>query len=92
MPARDPKTSDIPWPQPQITQANYKQYAKPGWTVTTPGTVEQPRSTHYTEKDLNSLFTHPERKAAGLLGTASLVGAPALAGHPRARVGVSPTT
>ena len=26
-----PKVSDIPWPQPQITQANYKQYAKPGW-------------------------------------------------------------
>ena len=60
-----PKVSDIPWPQPQITQANYKQYAKPGWTVTTPGTVEQPRSTHYSEKDMNSLFTHPERKAKG---------------------------
>ncbi len=60
-----PKVSDIPWPQPQITQANYKQYAKPGWTLETPGTVEQPRSTHYTEKDLSSLFTHPERKAKG---------------------------
>ena len=60
-----PKMFDIPWPQPQITQANYKQYARPGWTVTTPGTVEQPRSTHYSEKDMNSLFTHPERKAKG---------------------------
>jgi len=60
-----PKVSDIPWPQPQITQANYKRYARPGWTVTTPGTVEQPRSTHYSEKDMNSLFTHPERKAKG---------------------------
>jgi ribose transport system substrate-binding protein len=59
------KVSDIPWPQPQITQANYKQYAKPGWTLTTPGTVEQPRSTHYSEKDLDSLFTHPDRKAKG---------------------------
>ena len=60
-----PKVSDIPWPQPQITQANYRQYARPGWTLTTPGTVEQPRSTHYTERELNSLFTHPERKAKG---------------------------
>ena len=60
-----PKVSDIPWPQPQITQANYKQYAKPGWTLTTPGTVEQPRSTHYSDRDLDSLFTHPERKAKG---------------------------
>jgi len=60
-----PKVSDIPWPQPQITQANYKLYAKPGWTLTTPGTVEQPRSTHYSDRDLDSLFTHPERKAKG---------------------------
>ena len=60
-----PKVSDIPWPQPQITNANYKQYVKPGWTVTTPGTVEQPRSTHYSEREMNSLFTHPERKAKG---------------------------
>ena len=60
-----PKVSDIPWPQPQITPANYKQYAKPGWTVTTPGTVEQPRSTHYSEREMDSLFAHPERKAKG---------------------------
>ena len=60
-----PKVSDIPWPQPQITQANYKQYAKPGWTLTTPGTVEQPRSTHYSESEMDSLFAHPERKAKG---------------------------
>ena len=60
-----PKVSDMVWPQPQITQANYKRYARPGWTVTTPGTVEQPRSTHYSEKDMDSLFTHPERKAKG---------------------------
>lgn len=60
-----PKVSDIPWPQPQITPANYKQYAKPGWTLTTPGTVEQPRSTHYSEREMDSLFAHPERKAKG---------------------------
>ena len=60
-----PKVSDIPWPQPQITPANYKQYARPGWTLTTPGTVEQPRSTHYSEREMDSLFTHPERKAKG---------------------------
>ena len=60
-----PKVSDIPWPQPQITQANYKEYARPGWTLTTPGTVEQPRSTHYSEREMDSLFTHPERKAKG---------------------------
>jgi ribose transport system substrate-binding protein len=59
------KVSDIPWPQPQITPANYKQYAKEGWTLTTPGTVEQPRSTHWAEKDLDSLFNHPEKKTGG---------------------------
>ena len=30
-----------------------------------PGTVEQPRSTHYSEREMNSLLTHPERKAKG---------------------------
>ena len=60
-----PKVSDIPWPQPQITQQNYKLYARPGWQVTTPGTVEQPKATEYTAQELNSLFTHPEKKAAG---------------------------
>ncbi len=60
-----PKVSDIPWTQPQITPANYKQFVKPGWTLETPGTVEQPRSTHYSERELDSLFTHPERKAKG---------------------------
>ena len=66
-----PKVSDIPWPQPQITQANYKQYAKPGWTVTTPGTVEQPARRTTAREDLNSLFTHPERKAKGFSTTRS---------------------
>ncbi|HEY7206730.1 MAG TPA: substrate-binding domain-containing protein [Gaiellaceae bacterium] len=60
-----PKTTDIPWPQPLITPANLKQYAKSGWTSTTPGTVEQPRSTFWRTSDLNSLFTFPNRKLGG---------------------------
>jgi ribose transport system substrate-binding protein len=58
------KTTDIPWPQPLITPANYKQYSNPSWTLETPGTVEQPVSTFWKDKDLDSLFVHPERKAA----------------------------
>lgn len=58
------KTSDIPWPQPQINSSNYKQYSNSSWTIDTPGTVEQPVSTFWTDKDLDSLFVHPERKAA----------------------------
>jgi hypothetical protein len=58
------KTTDIPWPQPQISEANYKQYSNPSWTLETPGTVEQPVSTFWKERDLDSLFVHPNRKAA----------------------------
>ncbi len=59
------KTSDIPWPQPLITPANLSQYVKPGWTLDTPGTAEQPRSTLFAKKDLDSLFTFPTRKLDG---------------------------
>jgi ribose transport system substrate-binding protein len=58
------KTTDIPWPQPQINEGNYKQYSNPSWTLETPGTVEQPVSTFWKERDLDSLFVHPNRKAA----------------------------
>jgi ribose transport system substrate-binding protein len=60
-----PKLNHIPWPQPQITAANLSQYARPGWTLATPGAAEQPASTFWKEKDLDSLFTFPKRKTGG---------------------------
>jgi len=60
-----PKTDDIPWPQPQINSSNLSQFVKPSWTPDTPGTAEQPASTNWSNRDLNSLFNHPERKAPG---------------------------
>lgn len=60
-----PKVNHIPWPQPQITNATVNQYAKPGWSLTTPGAAEQPRATHYSEKDLGSIFRSPNLKTGG---------------------------
>lgn len=58
-----PRTNMIPWPQPLVTSANLDQYVQPGWTLGTPGDVEQARSTYWSDKDLDSLFNHPDRKA-----------------------------
>ncbi len=59
------KTNHIPWPQPQITNATVGQYVRPGWTLATPGAAEQPRSTHYSEADLDSVFNKPNLKTGG---------------------------
>lgn len=60
-----PKLNHIPWPQPQISNGNIGQYAKSNWTLATPGAAEQPNSTFWSEKDLNSLFRFPGRKTGG---------------------------
>ncbi|HET9518536.1 MAG TPA: substrate-binding domain-containing protein [Actinoplanes sp.] len=60
-----PRTNMIPWPQPQITAANLSQYVQPQWTLDTPGTVEQPAATYWADNDLDSLFTHPDRRTDG---------------------------
>ncbi len=57
-----PKLSDIMWPHPLLTNANVSNYAQPGWTLDTPGTVENPKPTWLTDKNLDLLFSRPERK------------------------------
>ncbi|HET9518086.1 MAG TPA: substrate-binding domain-containing protein [Actinoplanes sp.] len=57
-----PKANAIPLPQPLITGADLDRYVQPGWTLATPGDVEQDRSSYVTEQDLDTKFNHPDRK------------------------------
>ena len=51
-----PKFSSIVWPAPLVTSANLSKYAKPDWTIDTPGTVDN--KPVFSDKQLNAFFTN----------------------------------
>ncbi|HET9519373.1 MAG TPA: hypothetical protein VFO77_16740 [Actinoplanes sp.] len=46
------------------SNTHLNRFVQPGWTLDTPGDVEQPPDTYWSEKDMDSLFNHPDRKPA----------------------------
>ena len=58
-----PKVSQLIWRHPIVsTRAQMQSYVNKTWTPDTIGTVENPKSTWWTDKDLDRFFTHPDRK------------------------------
>ena len=57
-----PKINQLIWRHPTANVKTIKSYVKPGWTADTIGTVENPKSTWWTDRDLDKFFNHPERK------------------------------
>ena len=57
-----PKINQLIWRHPTANAKTIKLYVKPGWTADTIGTVENPKSTWWTDRDLDKFFNHPDRK------------------------------
>ncbi|HET9517121.1 MAG TPA: substrate-binding domain-containing protein [Actinoplanes sp.] len=58
-----PKINMVPLPRQLITGADLARHVQPGWTLSTPGDVDQDPSTYWTDTDLDTLFHHPDRTA-----------------------------
>jgi ribose transport system substrate-binding protein len=54
-----PKVNQLIWRHPQITDKTVGSIAAKAWTDTTIGTVGSPKSTWWTDSDLNHFFNHP---------------------------------
>ncbi len=54
-----PKINQLIWRHPQINDKTVTSIASPSWTDTTIGTVGSPKSTWWTNKDLDLFFNHP---------------------------------
>ena len=56
-----PKVSQLMWRHPIVTNVTLKKFVKASWTPDTIGTVEDPKSSWWTKKDIDKFFNHPER-------------------------------
>jgi ABC-type sugar transport system substrate-binding protein len=52
--------SDLPISEPLVTSANLAQLVKPTWKVGDTAVAEQPKSTWWTNKELDRLVKHPK--------------------------------
>jgi ribose transport system substrate-binding protein len=56
-----PKITQLIWRHPQITDKTVASIASKSWTDTTIGTVGSPKSTWWTNSDLDRFFNYPSR-------------------------------
>jgi ribose transport system substrate-binding protein len=54
-----PKINQLIWRHPVVTAAMVKSYLNKSWTPDTIGTVENPKPTWWSDKDLDRFFAHP---------------------------------
>ncbi len=57
-----PKINTLMWRLPTVYPKTIKTYVQPSWTPETPGSVENPPSTWWTDAQIDLFFNHPERK------------------------------
>lgn len=57
-----PKISQLIWRHPTLAPSQVQHFVPDSWTPDTVGTVENPKSTWWTDSDLDHFFSHPNLK------------------------------
>jgi ribose transport system substrate-binding protein len=57
-----PKVSQLIWRHPTLGSAGVQKFVPSAWTPDTVGTVENPKATWWTDRDLDHFFNHPNLK------------------------------